>query len=159
MRRAIRPLETGGGYEFTLEDGSTIEVSFGESMGVEGYSLNVSVTRGGFATLIPRASNALEIYSTRSTIKLDLEIDAAVAARDAAKKKAKQEKQNGPLSAGSRCPRCLQGTMHLGRAIEQTLSGALDFIGDKHPTTISPGGPGRLVDCLKCDCCGYSVTR
>ena len=57
----------------------------------------------------------------------------------------------------NKCEKC-QGTMKPSKAIEQTYTGLPDFPGDKHPVTMSPGGPGRLVDCLKCELCGYSVT-
>jgi len=45
-----------------------------------------------------------------------------------------------------------------GKAIENTYVGLPDFIGDTHICTVSPGGPGKLVDCLKCPSCGWSVT-
>lgn len=48
--------------------------------------------------------------------------------------------------------------MRLGIAIAQTFSGAPDFAGGS-VVTISPGGPGRLCECLKCPQCGYSVTN
>ncbi|MGZ8158355.1 MAG: hypothetical protein ACXWT4_06055 [Methylobacter sp.] len=55
------------------------------------------------------------------------------------------------------CKRC-QGEMKPGKAIKNTLTGIPDFIGDDHVCTVSPGGPGKLIDCLKCPECGYSVT-
>jgi hypothetical protein len=57
------------------------------------------------------------------------------------------------------CKRCLI-QMLPGRAIEQTwISGISDFIGDTNPIcqTMSAGGPGKLIPCLKCPNCGYSV--
>lgn len=59
------------------------------------------------------------------------------------------------------CPKCAT-QMSEGVAIQQTwVAGIPDFIGDTNPTiqTMSPGGPGKLVDCLKCNTCGYSVTK
>lgn len=41
-----------------------------------------------------------------------------------------------------------------------TFTGMPDFIGDTGANavcTMSPGGPGRLIDCLKCADCGWSV--
>lgn len=47
--------------------------------------------------------------------------------------------------------------MKEGKAIEQTYTGIPDFIGDDHICTVSPGGPGKLIKCLKCEDCGWSV--
>lgn len=57
------------------------------------------------------------------------------------------------------CPKC-KAPLQPGKAIEQTwTAGASDFIGDKRLVTFSAGGPGRLIDCLKCPACGRSVTK
>ena len=48
--------------------------------------------------------------------------------------------------------------MKPGKAIEQTYTGIPDFIGGD-VVTMSPGGPGRLIDCMKCVECGWSVTK
>ncbi len=46
-----------------------------------------------------------------------------------------------------------------GQAIQQTFtSGIPDFPGDNVCITLSPGGPGKLVDVLKCRDCGHSFT-
>jgi predicted RNA-binding Zn-ribbon protein involved in translation (DUF1610 family) len=65
-----------------------------------------------------------------------------------------------------KCPKCKwAGAPKEGLALMQTwTTGMPDFIGDPNPDdnrcqTMSPGGPGRLVSCLKCPECGYSVTR
>lgn len=56
------------------------------------------------------------------------------------------------------CRKC-GGTMKPGKATRQTLVGGMpDFPGDKHATTLSAGGPGKLIDCMKCERCGWSVT-
>ena len=55
-----------------------------------------------------------------------------------------------------KCKRC-NGEMKPGKAIEQTYTGIPDFIGGD-VVTMSPGGPGRLIDCMKCVECGWSVT-
>ncbi len=55
------------------------------------------------------------------------------------------------------CRKC-GGAMRLGIAMWQTVTGAPDFPGDKHATTLSPGGPGVVVPCLKCSACGWSVS-
>lgn len=45
-----------------------------------------------------------------------------------------------------------------GKALQQTATaGMLDFPGDTKAVTFSVGGPGKLVDCVKCPQCGYSV--
>jgi hypothetical protein len=56
------------------------------------------------------------------------------------------------------CKKC-GGAMRLGQAIAQTFSaGSPDFPGDTVGMTVSPGGPGKLVPCLKCEACGWSVS-
>ena len=55
------------------------------------------------------------------------------------------------------CKKC-GGTMHPGKAIEETLTGIPDFTGSKEVVTVSPGGTGKLIDCIKCSSCGWSVT-
>ena len=39
------------------------------------------------------------------------------------------------------------------------VAGMPDFIGDttSYCRTMHAGGPGKLIDCLKCPCCGHSV--
>lgn len=53
------------------------------------------------------------------------------------------------------CRRC-GGLMKPGIALEQTYTGSPDFPGGE-VVTMSPGGPGRLVECMKCRECGWSV--
>ena len=59
--------------------------------------------------------------------------------------------------ADRHCRKC-NGLMKPGVYMAQTFSGVLDFPGDTHAVTVSPGGPGRLEPCLKCEACGHSVT-
>lgn len=54
------------------------------------------------------------------------------------------------------CVKCLS-ILKQGIAIENTVTGIPDFIGDKDNCTISAGGSGKLIPCLKCPNCGYSV--
>lgn len=56
------------------------------------------------------------------------------------------------------CRQC-GGAMLPGIALAQTVTGSPDFVGDDAVVTLSPGGPGRMVDCLKCENCGWSVTK
>ncbi len=56
-----------------------------------------------------------------------------------------------------KCKKC-NGDMHPGKAIAQTLTGMPDFPGDRSAVTLSAGGPGVLIDCLKCSTCGWSMT-
>jgi hypothetical protein len=65
----------------------------------------------------------------------------------------KASEQDRPIA----CKKC-GGDMHEGKAIAQTLTGMPDFPGDKSPVTLSAGGPGVLIDCLKCSKCGWSMT-
>jgi len=55
------------------------------------------------------------------------------------------------------CRKC-NGVMIKSKAIEQTYTGKPDFIGSSEVVTMSAGGKGKLVDCLKCEDCGWSVT-
>lgn len=66
---------------------------------------------------------------------------------------------NGSKAALNYCKTCCV-KMKIGQAILQTWTAGLpDFIGDKNPSiqTMSPGGPGKLVTCLKCPNCGHST--
>ena len=46
-----------------------------------------------------------------------------------------------------------------GIAMGQTWSAGIpDFPGQDVCITMSPGGPGRVIDCMKCPQCGYSVS-
>jgi hypothetical protein len=47
--------------------------------------------------------------------------------------------------------------MKPSKAIAQTYGGSPDFAGGP-VVTMSPEGPGRLIDCLKCERCGHSIT-
>lgn len=53
------------------------------------------------------------------------------------------------------CKKC-GGEMGPGEAMQNTLRGVPDFA-DGQAVTMSYGGPGKLVDCLKCKECGWSV--
>lgn len=56
------------------------------------------------------------------------------------------------------CRKC-GGTMRRGIAMGQTYTaGTPDFPSDKEAVTFSAGGPGVIVDCLKCEDCGWSLT-
>jgi len=55
-----------------------------------------------------------------------------------------------------KCKRC-NILMVKGKALENILSGIPDFIGDTQVCTLSPSGKTKLIDCLKCPECGYSV--
>lgn len=54
------------------------------------------------------------------------------------------------------CKKC-GGLMVKGKAIEQTYGGVPDF-SNGEVVTVSPSGPGKLINCLKCEACGWSVT-
>lgn len=64
-----------------------------------------------------------------------------------------------PLQSNTLVCRKCAGNMKTGQAMAQTFSaGRPDFPGDAHGVTMSPGGPGKLIECLKCEVCGWSVT-
>ena len=49
--------------------------------------------------------------------------------------------------------------MRPGKAMSETFTaGAADFK-DGVQITMCVGGPGKLIDCLKCPKCGYSETK
>lgn len=56
------------------------------------------------------------------------------------------------------CKRC-KTIMVDGKALAQTVTGSPDFPGDRRGVTLSVGGPGVLIDCLKCPSCGWSMTH
>lgn len=56
----------------------------------------------------------------------------------------------------SKCRKC-GGEMKPSTAIEQTFTGEPEFEGSK-VITVSPGGSGKQIPCLKCEDCGHSVT-
>jgi len=66
----------------------------------------------------------------------------------------------GPLDrrvgGDATCRRC-GGAMKPSKAIAQTFTGLPDFPG-KEVVTISPEGQWRMIDCLKCERCGHSIT-
>lgn len=59
-------------------------------------------------------------------------------------------------AADQACPKCC-GKMKPGKAIAQTFTGTPEWPGAE-AVTMSVGGPGKLIDCLKCEKCGHSVT-
>ena len=61
--------------------------------------------------------------------------------------------ENGNATTCTKCG----GVMRPGIAMGQTFSGSPDFIGGD-VVTVSAGGPGRLIACLKCSACGHSKT-
>jgi len=67
------------------------------------------------------------------------------------------EKRAVPITDSTLCPKCKIALVP-GHAIENTLTGFPDFPGDPYPVTVSPGGPGKLIACMKCAVCGYSRT-
>ena len=65
------------------------------------------------------------------------------------------------LAESGQCRKC-GGDMKPSKATEQTwVAGIPDFPSDKlgmRGATLSPGGPGKLIDSMKCSECGWSVT-
>jgi len=54
------------------------------------------------------------------------------------------------------CRRC-KTPLAPGIAIQQGYTGQADFTGGE-VVTMSAGGPGRVIDCMKCPTCGHSIT-
>jgi len=64
------------------------------------------------------------------------------------------------LAEAQQCPFC-NVALKPSIALAQTwVAGAPDFIGETYPSiqTMSPGGPGKVINCMKCPECGYSTT-
>lgn len=47
--------------------------------------------------------------------------------------------------------------MTKGIALKQSATGIPDFPGSGEVVTLSPGGPCKLIDCIKCKECGWSI--
>jgi len=62
-----------------------------------------------------------------------------------------------PINCVKSCKKC-GAEMRPGKALAQTVTGVHDFPEDRYYVTMSAGGPGALVDCMKCVACGWSVT-
>lgn len=54
------------------------------------------------------------------------------------------------------CRKC-GATIRPGIAMQSTMVGEPEWPGDTL-ATMSPGGPGKLIECLKCPECGWSVS-
>lgn len=54
------------------------------------------------------------------------------------------------------CKKC-NSPMEPGIALANTTTTMPDFINDDACVTYSVGGPGKLIECLKCPACGWSV--
>lgn len=62
------------------------------------------------------------------------------------------------MHGGLSCKYCGH-RMWPGIAMSQTWSAGIpDFPGQDVCITMSPAGPGRVIDCMKCPQCGYSVS-
>ena len=57
------------------------------------------------------------------------------------------------------CRKCRKA-LGRGIALQQTYRRSADFVGDfpGRGVTMSAGGPGKIVECLKCPECGWSTT-
>lgn len=59
--------------------------------------------------------------------------------------------------AAPACTRC-GGAMKPGKAMGQTAVARRSSRGPNDVRTFYAGGSGRLIDCMKCERCGWSVT-
>ena len=55
-----------------------------------------------------------------------------------------------------KCPDC-NVELEPGIALDDILTGMPDFIGQCQVCTVSASGKAKLIKCLKCPLCGYSV--
>jgi len=53
------------------------------------------------------------------------------------------------------CPKC-NTEMTQGKALQQTWRAGLPDLGGSEVQTMHVGGPGKLIDCMKCPECGFS---
>jgi ribosomal protein L40E len=61
--------------------------------------------------------------------------------------------------AAPSCRKC-GGQMLPGIAMGQTYTAGMpDFPGDEKAVTLSAGGPGKVIEAMKCSKCGWSVTK
>lgn len=60
--------------------------------------------------------------------------------------------------ASSTCRRC-GAEMRPGIALTRMLIAGTPDFHDSDVVTLSPGGPGAAIDCMKCAACGWSVTE
>lgn len=58
-----------------------------------------------------------------------------------------------------KCRHCGGAMRPDGEALEDILNGIPDFPGDKQGVTVSPSGKAKLVECSKCEKCGWSVNK
>jgi hypothetical protein len=66
---------------------------------------------------------------------------------------------NAACDAAPSCRKC-GGQMLPGIAMGQTYSAGMpDFPGDEKAVTLSAGGPGKVIEAMKCSKCGWSVTK
>jgi len=65
-----------------------------------------------------------------------------------------------PADSPATCPKCRIDLVPSKAMVSTWCAGLPDFIGDLDNMirTVSPGGPGKLIDCRKCPKCGYSIT-
>jgi len=100
---------------------------------------STTLTPEGYAVESDAHSGSVQIYPASALEPATPTVDAAFA-----------------VLAKGRCPKC-GGIMLPGVALESTLvAGDKDLGGDG--ITVSPGGPGKLIPCIKCSSCGWSVT-
>ena len=68
------------------------------------------------------------------------------------------KRMNALITGKQLCRHC-GGRMLPGIATDQTyVGGTPDFPGDDNASTFSAGGPGKVIECMKCENCGWSVT-
>lgn len=49
--------------------------------------------------------------------------------------------------------------MKTGIALDNTVVGLNDFLGDKENCTLYRGGPAEMIDVWKCPKCGHSIYK
>ena len=58
----------------------------------------------------------------------------------------------------SKCRKC-EVPLIKGIALVPIYTGTPDFLGDTQVVTMSPSGNSKLVACLKCPACGWSIHK
>ena len=70
----------------------------------------------------------------------------------------KKGKENySKIFSKNKCPKCFS-EMKPSKALLDILEGIPDFIGTTEVCTVSACGKAKLINCLKCTECGFSIS-
>lgn len=142
------PLKQDGDV-FLLAVKLKIEVNFGTST----TSAGVANGKSKWHTEDNHKHPNIESAARRAIVVVAAEVGSAV----------EKPISSASITDSKLCKKC-RTELTPGKAIEQTgVVGMPDFPSDKYISedrivTMYAGGPGKLIDCLKCPSCGWSMT-